>query len=143
MKVNSNSNTHNTNMTFGAYYAENSAGHLKKLYNKTKDFSNLEKSIKQLKANRPNHALEILDAKYFRGTEENRKIDWRETTRSMWKYKILNRENGSTVWVSTPENDNHLEQITRTLSKYSDDYFWQNKNKTIDLFNELVLPVMK
>ena len=42
------------NLSFNAYYKNDSVGHLKRLYNETKNFNKLE-----------NHELEILDAKFI------------------------------------------------------------------------------
>ena len=128
------------NLSFNAYYKNDSAGHLKRLYNETKNFNNLEKSIKLLNEKRPNHELEILDAKFIKGTEENPKVDWREATRSMWKYEVQNNENGHRIWVSTPAINNHLAQISKTLADFSDETFWRNKNEEEILFQKLVTP---
>lgn len=136
-------NVNNIKPTFKAYYREDASGQLKKLYNNTKNLNKLEESLQQLKQNRPNHALEIVEAKFIRGTEESPKTDWREATRSMWQYTIFNNENGRSIKVNTPAKDEHLEQITKTLANFSDDLFWNSKKEEENLYNELLTPNKK
>lgn len=128
------------NISFGAYYKEDSEGYLKKLYSKTQNYKNLENSIKELKEKRPNHELEILKVKFIRGTEENPRVNWRETTRSMWKYLVRNNENGHSTWICTPAKDEHLTQISETLASFSDDVFWHSKEDEEKLYKSLVSP---
>ena len=140
MKIHSNINQQKTNTAFRAYYVENSQGHLKNLYNKTKNFNKLEESIKLLKEKQPNQPLEILEAKFFRGTEENPKVDWREATRSMWGYLVRNNENGRSIWVCTPAYYDHLTQLSENLARFSDDVLWRSKKDDEELYKTLVTP---
>lgn len=135
-----NNHKRNNNLSFKAYFKDNSAGHLKKLYSEAKNFNKLEESIKSLHENRPNHELEILESRFVRGSEESPRVDWREATRSMWQYKVRNNENGHSTWVSTPSRNEHLTQLSNTLSKFSDDSFWRSKKEEERLLKELITP---
>ena len=116
-------NNNNNNSAFKACLKEDSVGHLKNLYSKVKNHNELQKAIDLLQEKRPSHELEILKAKYFRGTEENPRVDWREATRSMWEYLVRNNENGRSIWVCTPAYENHLTQLSENLANFSDDVF--------------------
>ena len=142
MKVQEFTTTNNKSNSFAfkAYFKEDSAGHLKKLYSKVENHNKLQKAIDLFQEKRPNHELEILKAKYFRGTEENPKVDWREATRSMWKYLVRNNENGRSVWVSTPAYDDHLTQLCEKLVRFSEDVFWCSKQDEEKLYKSLVVP---
>lgn len=133
-------NNNNNNFAFKAYLKEDSVGHLKNLYSKVKNHNKLQKAIELLQEKRPNHELEILEAKYFRGTEENPRVDWREATRSMWKYLVRNNENGRSIWVCTPAYNDHLTQLGENLAKFSDDVFWRGKKDEEKLYKSLVTP---
>ena len=133
-------NNNNNNSAFKACLKEDSVGHLKNLYSKVKNHNKLQKAIDLLQEKRPNHELEILEAKYFRGTEENPRVDWREATRSMWKYMVRNNENGRSIWVSTPANNDHLTQLCKNLAGLSDDVFWRSKTDEEKLYKSLVTP---
>lgn len=133
-------NNKNNNFAFKAYLKEDSVGHLKNLYSKVKNHNELQKAIDLLQEKRPNHELEILEAKYFRGTEENPRVDWREATRSMWKYLVRNNENGRRIWVCTPAYNDHLTQLGENLANFSDDVFWRSKAEEENLYKSLVTP---
>ena len=133
----------NDNLSFKAYFKEDSAGHLKNLYSKVKNHCELQKSIALLQEKRPNQELEILKSKFFRGTEENPRVDWREATRSMWRYLVRNNENGRSTWVCTPAYDDHLTQLSKNLASFSDDAFWRGKKYDEKLYNALVTPNKK
>lgn len=133
-------NDKNNNVAFKAYFKEDSVGHLKNLYCKVKNYKELQKAIDLLQEKRPNHELEILKAKYFRGTEENPRVDWREATISMWKYLVRNNENGCSEWVCTPAYNDHLTQLSENLANFSDDVFWCSKGDEEKLYKSLVTP---
>lgn len=133
-------NNKNNNFAFKAYFKADSAGHFKNLYRKVENHNKLKEAIDLFQEKCPNHELEILKAKYFRGTEENPRVDWREATRSMWKYMVRNNENGCSVWVSTPANNDHLTQLCKNLAGFSDDVFWRSKADEEKLYKSLVTP---
>ena len=133
-------NNKNNNFAFKAHFKENSSGYLKKLQKDVENFDELEEAIDLLREKRPNHELEILEAKYFRGTEENPRVDWREATRSMWKYLVQNNENGRRIWVCTPGYYDHLTQLSKNLADFSNDVFWRSKADEEKLYKLLVTP---
>lgn len=136
--------TTNTNTSkdfvFKAYFKKDSTGHLKKMYSETKNYNKLQKAIDMLQEKRPNHELEILEAKFFRGTEENPRVDWREATRSMWGYLVRNNESGRSAWICTPAYYDHLTQLSENLTSFSDGGFWRSKKDDDKLYSALVTP---
>ena len=134
------------NISFGAYFKNDKNNNLKNLYNDCNDKEKLKELTKELKENCPNHELEIVEKRFVRGTEENPKINWREATRSMHKYRIQNNTNGRNIWICTPIVDNHLTQITKeiiNLKKNGRENFWNDASITKDLFNSLTTPNSK
>lgn len=134
------------NISFGAYFKNDKNNNLKNLFNDCNKKESLNKLVKELKENCPNHELEIVEKRFVRGTEENSKTNWREATRSMCKYRIQNNTNGSNIWICTPIIDNHLIQITKeitNLKKNGRENFWNDAYIAKDIYNSLTTPNKK
>ena len=53
---------------------------------------------------------------------------------------VRNNENGRSVWVSTPANNDHLTQLCENLAGFSDDVFWRSKADEENLYKSLITP---